>query len=502
VKSNKPNISLIRKYLNGELDASAMYQLERQAQDDPMLMDVMMGMEADGQNQDQHALADISQRIKNRVGAKRSVKLFPWKTWTVAASLVLVLSFITFIVLRKPEEVQFAKQRTKEIDKKIKEISPDTPTPVKAPEQVTDHARVSKSPLLAKRRKQTVIIRPQNAEPGSKAAALARTDSIIYQGGALSEVVVVGYGIQSRRDVTASVATIRPTPGTFDKELEGKVAGISMAKLKKTQSSQKLEEKYANNNIMIRGMSSLPLSQQPLYVVNGVPYSGDINTLKPDLISSVEILKDASATAIYGARAANGVVVIKTKDENLAKSVPFVINGVIRDGESKLPIPGASVLLKESGRGTNTDVNGKFSLTASSKSEKLEVSMIGYDKKQLKIKGNDTLSITLLPSDQSLDEVVITRTAPVKPVKPEPIIGWKAYDQYLEDGATLNDDNEGRVTLAFTIAADGTPSNLTVVKSDNDAISKKAIELITTGPKWNPGKGMAGREIKLKIKFH
>ena len=499
MKNNKPDISLIRKYLNGELDASAMYQLERQAQDDPMLMDVMMGMEMGNMNRDGAHLAEIGQRIKNRVGEKRSLKLIPWKTWTVAASLIFALGFITFQLFRKPEEVRIAKQRTKDIRQKIEQVKPDTLTSQNEQKPEEQNVETSNSNLIAVRRK---VSRPSVSAMADKSVIMAdveTTDSVIYQGKALNEVAIIGYGIQRKSHITSSASTVNSSAVEqvrAQDALAGRIAGISMAKLKKTTANQELAEKKENYNIQIRGMSSLPSDRQPLYIVDGMPYAGEINKLDANSISSVNVLKDASATAIYGARGANGVVIIKTK------SPPILVHGVIRDNESKLPIPGAAVYIKDIGKATYTDKDGKFTLAAPSKSEKLEVSMLGYERGQVKTKGADSLVIALLPSQQALNEVVVVGYGTVKTQKPEPVIGWKAYDNYLQEEATLEGDKEGKVTLAFTIGPDGTPSNLKVVKSDNEAMSKKAIDLITAGPKWNPGRGMSGKEIKLKIKFH
>lgn len=106
---------------------------------------------------------------------------------------------------------------------------------------------------------------------------------------ALQEVVVVGYGSQLRQSMTGSVSTV----------LNGQVAGISVS------------APGANGSIRIRGLSSAP-GQEPLYVVDG-DILKNINNIAPDSIAEISILKDAAATALYGSRAANGVVVITTK---------------------------------------------------------------------------------------------------------------------------------------------------------------------------------------------
>ncbi len=127
-----------------------------------------------------------------------------------------------------------------------------------------------------------------------------------------AEVVSVGYGSVARRDLTGSVAKvdmgdILKTPATnFDQALTGRVAGVVV-----TTSDGSLG---AEANITIRGNNSLTQSNAPLYIIDGFPSESSLATsLNPADIESVDILKDASATAIYGARGANGVVVITTK---------------------------------------------------------------------------------------------------------------------------------------------------------------------------------------------
>ncbi|MDF7814839.1 TonB-dependent receptor [Hymenobacter sp. YC55] len=127
----------------------------------------------------------------------------------------------------------------------------------------------------------------------------------------LNDVVVVGYGTQRKRDVTGSVASISAeqvaeTPiARADQILQGRVSGV--------QVTQTNSEPGGNVSIRIRGTNSINTGNEPLFVVDGFPGGGDLNSINPSDIESVEILKDASATAIYGSRGANGVVIITTK---------------------------------------------------------------------------------------------------------------------------------------------------------------------------------------------
>ncbi len=128
----------------------------------------------------------------------------------------------------------------------------------------------------------------------------------------LNEVVVVGYGTQKRKDLTGSVssvtaATIAKTPVvTAAQALQGRAAGV--------QVTNNDASPGGNISVMIRGTGSLAsYGNEPLYVVDGYPISTGLNNINPSDIASIDVLKDASATAIYGIRAANGVVIITTK---------------------------------------------------------------------------------------------------------------------------------------------------------------------------------------------
>ncbi|GEO05191.1 SusC/RagA family TonB-linked outer membrane protein [Adhaeribacter aerolatus] len=135
---------------------------------------------------------------------------------------------------------------------------------------------------------------------------------------ALDEVVVIGYGTLRSQDVTGAVATVdqktlKTLPvATIDQKLIGQVAGVQIQQLSGTPGG--------GTSVKIRGNGSLGAGNEPLYVVDGMPYSAGMNQntnplvfLNPNDIESVTVLKDASSTAIYGSRGANGVILITTK---------------------------------------------------------------------------------------------------------------------------------------------------------------------------------------------
>ena len=130
------------------------------------------------------------------------------------------------------------------------------------------------------------------------------------EGHSLNEVVVIGYGTQRREAVTGSVANIggeklnQIAATNAAQALQGRVAGVLM-----TQTSSK---PGAEMQIRIRGQRSLSANNDPLIVLDGIPFMGQLSDINPADIKSMDILKDASATAIYGSRGANGVIIITT----------------------------------------------------------------------------------------------------------------------------------------------------------------------------------------------
>lgn len=134
----------------------------------------------------------------------------------------------------------------------------------------------------------------------------------------LDEVVVVGYGTQRKKDLTGSVGSVSSTQiqdlaiPRIDQALSGKVAGV--------QVKAATGEPGAPPQIRVRGIGSISAGVTPLYVVDGFP-TDNITTINPNDIESLDILKDASATAIYGSRGSNGVIIINTKRGKTGKTM-------------------------------------------------------------------------------------------------------------------------------------------------------------------------------------
>jgi len=155
-------------------------------------------------------------------------------------------------------------------------------------------------------------IKITSANQGIK-IALTSTDK------ALGEVVVIGYGTQRKKDVTGSTVSVKgetlneiKAPNIYN-QLQGRVAGVDIV-----SNSSNIG---ATGQILIRGSRSLSGNNSPLIVVDGMAYGGSLNDIAAENIATLDVLKDASATAIYGSRGSNGVIIITTKRGTSGKAV-------------------------------------------------------------------------------------------------------------------------------------------------------------------------------------
>ncbi|NJM15995.1 MAG: TonB-dependent receptor plug domain-containing protein, partial [Bacteroidales bacterium] len=128
----------------------------------------------------------------------------------------------------------------------------------------------------------------------------------------LKEIVVVGYGVQEKADLTGAISVVssedlqRSNATTVDQALQGKAAGVMITRNNGSPGSKV--------KIRVRGIGSINNKAEPLVIVDGVAGEAEaLNTLNPEEIESIQVLKDATSAAIYGARASNGVILIQTK---------------------------------------------------------------------------------------------------------------------------------------------------------------------------------------------
>ncbi|KDN55684.1 SusC/RagA family TonB-linked outer membrane protein [Flavobacterium seoulense] len=153
----------------------------------------------------------------------------------------------------------------------------------------------------------------------------------------LNEVVVVGYGTKSRKDLTGAISSVKgeelakvPVQNVAQ-ALQGRIAGMQVNMSDGTPGSEP--------SIKIRGGMSITQSNEPLYVIDGVPQTGGIGFLDPMDIESIDVLKDASSTSIYGAQGGNGVILVTTKQTKTGKvSINYDTYAGIKKVTSEIPV--------------------------------------------------------------------------------------------------------------------------------------------------------------------
>jgi TonB-linked SusC/RagA family outer membrane protein len=180
----------------------------------------------------------------------------------------------------------------------------------------------------------------------------------------LDQIVVIGYGTQRKRDVNAAITSVKPeqldktSQTSVDQMLQGQAAGVTT--FNSTQPG-------GGVSVLIRGATSTGAGNGPLVVIDGFPViydpvepgsgnkyyfggRGALNDINPNDIASIEILKDASATAIYGARGSNGVILITTKRAKLGSSVEYTFNASVQDIAKRPELLNAKEFLVEQNR--------------------------------------------------------------------------------------------------------------------------------------------------------
>jgi len=247
VGKRETDISLIRKYLNGELDAQTMHQLERRAQNDPFLMDALEGYEKAGSDQ-QAQLNELASRLKQRITRKER-HIIPWKVMAVAASALVICSVgVWWLYNDHPNN-------TPKLALIVKPVAKATPAePVKAmPLDKSTVAALKKTP-------RTTLQAQKVVKPNEKASVLKTIpvvsnnvanvnikDSAAKDTTPLNEVVVMGYTSKAKKNSTASVAAVEVTEAkkipvsSSERLVQGHMAGVTVtAGLKSRTVSKKI----------------------------------------------------------------------------------------------------------------------------------------------------------------------------------------------------------------------------------------------------------------------
>jgi hypothetical protein len=461
VHKREAEILQIRKYLNGELDAKAMHQLERRAQDDPFLMDALEGYglaKADQQKQ----LDELSARLKSRIEPKKG-RVIPFRFLSIAAS-VLVLCMVGVWWYYSSDG-----NARKE---KVLATNLDLQKPAGAP---ADIARAPVAPPV------------KPAEKDKTANASKKPAHTIHA------IVAADRAVTEKPPTVRDLVVSKPA---------GNGSAGSLAPADSTPVDEMIVMEYkAKKNV---DTSSFARKAPLVTIADKTPAVQQLPGKAPGVTIRNNNAREADLNKLAGSGGVAGGLALSQLLNNQS------IQGRVIAQDDGLPVQGASVTVAGTNKVTKTDAEGRFQLKADSGRSKLVIAGPGYQTRQVNANNRDSVkNIALEPGESSLSEVVVTGyTSQNKEadehaavVKAHPKIGWAEFKKYLKANAVSPDHKNGVVKLSFMVNSDGGITDIKVIKGISQTIDKKAADLVKTGPQWVPNSGKRPERVYLRIRF-
>lgn len=464
--SKRPvDILQIRKYLDGELDASAMHRLERQALDDPFLAEALEGYQKASSGQ-QVNLDDLQLRLKQRTG-KREARIIPFRYMSAAAAVLIVCTVGLWWFGREPHE---------------KKITPDKSMIAGALQKRSGQDTVLSAPKRTRSDQVTV--------PAEKMAANIRsvyTAPRIKHNKASENVSTEGI-LKKMPGVNPEASNLQSSLTAKDTTPLNEMIAMGYTSSKKRADTPSAVRKVSVFKSFKAGKDTVP-EQRLAAQAPGVQVYPDLEQ-KADLDEVIEEGKLASIPS--------------------NQPVPNrLILGRVVNIDNGVPVKGASVQVIGTTQVAMTDSRGFFRVKADTAKGNLLVSNSGYRSKQVSANLKDSVNtIALQPSDnEDVSEDIATGfTSQAKDTDEpyyvaHPAKGWSSYRAYLKINAVSADGATGVVKVSFTVDKYGTISNIKIIKGLTDAANKKAVSLLTDGPDWTGNSNKMPRKVTLRIKF-
>ena len=433
---------LIRKYLNGELDARAMHQLEKRAQEDPFLMDALEGYEKVAGDQ-QPQLDELNERLHRRIN-KKEKRIIPWRFLSIAASVLIITTIggLLFFMNQPSDKQKIAanifpvKESNIDVDSNKRNLKkPDAlaslkqkPQPKPLNKAVTT---TEKSNLTASNTATAIgVDKPVDTEFENNAATRDTTR--------LREVTVLGYSAQRKKDITGSVTTISPgylsnvQPDSASSKLAGRVAGVSIADNKKLNFSLKGHQKTVINGRVIGKDDGLPIAGA------SVKIAGTNKGAVTDINGKFSLDIDSGKT-----------------DKLVIGFIGYVSREVLASKKDSLK----AIALEPAGSSLS------------------EVVVIGYGAKKRDTEDNPLV------------------------IDSRPANGWSDFRKYIKQNAISPDGRKGVVKLSFMVDHRGNISDISVTKSLSAATDQKAIDLLNNGPSWLGSTSGNPEKVTIRIRF-
>lgn len=452
MRKKETDILLIRKYLNGELDARAMHQLERRAQDDPFLMDAIEGYEK-VKNDQQLQLSELSASLQQRTTRKES-RIIPWRMIAIAAS-VLVFFTIGGLWLYNNQQpdmhkvVQTVKPQVKQSP--ATSLAKQSPPAAPAPE------------LAVQANKIASLTQPLPKKNVGMARPVIKADKAVTNSSPQADKLAkANTGIEESMNEDSDSTSL------------SEMVVMDMTKKNKEVAQSKLADTTLKSK-------EIRIFHQP-----------NINTALAGKVAGVRVTP------------AEGKPMPGYFDSSLKRR----IEGRIIDKMDGMPMPGVSVKVAGTNTGTLTDANGLFKLSVDSNKARLSIGFIGYQPLNVNVNKRDSLkTIAMVPNNNSLSEVVVVSYGTKKTddeavvITAHPKDGWSSFRKYLKENAKSPDGKTGIVKLSFMVDHYGSVSEITITKGLSPATNQKAIDLISDGTDWVGNSSGQTEQVTVRIKF-
>ena len=457
----------IIRYQGDRMDSAEMHKVEEHTLSCAFCSDALEGYSMLDEQQTITSLADLNDRLANRLSEQKNKSLPAYWKWAVAASFLLLLSVAAFFVLNRfPGEQNIAQNRnSKEIKNRDESLSP----------------------------KQKSAVHEENKTSAPEVASLEKAEE--------------------KGLVKESPAT-RPSSSAKQKN-----SGSQTEKRKKEGRDESHSTPLASGRGVIAEVEELDFtnSRQIAHNTRNQDKSNDqlIHNSTPGLeVESGYALsekKESPVIRIRGIGSQKGIL------ENRAGII--TVEGVVRDAITGEPLPGVNIGLKILPFKTVTDLDGSYSLSLPKITDTLHLSYIGYEDKKILIGDSSILiSTDLKPNTQALQEVVVVgygtqkRSAlsgsvssvtltDVEPPQPEK--GMRRYNRYIKKNlkyppAAVEAKKEGVVEVEFNVEADGSLDGFRPLTSFGFGMEEEAVRLIKEGPEWKPAVNKDGERAQGK----
>ena len=515
----------LKEYIQGDRHGKEANRLEREALTDPFLQEALEGFDAvsgdhaktieqlekryikadreflvspneqlsDGingilpLNATQHQQDDVNENKAKR----RSVLLF----WSAAATLLLLLSFGVYFLLQKNDSNK-ANLALIQSEKKEMQIEDDVSFSEKqAAEQESQPEMLDVSPPVQK-----------SAMQVASSAKSKKSQDIIE--------IAKNIAIDEEPDEIVSEddnSNKKVPTNNLSKSLGGRIAGLV---------TMQDGQQRSLDDFFVRGTGDIS-NKNALVIIDGKEIDSTIklNSIKPEEIESFTVLKDAETTAIYGTRAANGVVLVTTKKVVAERPETINFSGKILD-EAGNALPGVSISIKEKTlAGTVTDENGNFNIQIpNNDSIKLIAQYFGFEKHEFDFTDYNN-TITLIEDNKTqLEEVVVTafgalkKTARVNATSPMETskrntarrdknenFGEKEFQSWCQKTATKNicDGKNVAVKVSFYIDEVGKPTQIKYDRFTCESAKEEIANLLSTSPTWTK----TNRKVTITVRW-